>query len=71
MSYTLKRHNNPVPLIKHFAGVILRVKLPHGLHGEQEHMHVVGMYGDGIDCHGRKCCTCLLVVVWKQKQPGA
>ena len=24
----LKRHNNPIPLIKHFAGVILRVKRP-------------------------------------------
>ena len=24
----LKRHNNPIPLIKHFAGVILRVRRP-------------------------------------------
>ena len=24
----LKRHNNPIPLIKHFAGIILRVKRP-------------------------------------------
>ena len=26
----LKRHNSPIPLIKHFAGIILCVKLPHG-----------------------------------------
>lgn len=56
-----------IPLPKTYK-VPLVGRIACGTHRKQEHMHVVGMYGDGIDCHGRKCCTCLLVVVWKQKR---